>query len=665
MDEKEIKVRTLLLSMTLVVSASAAEPSGKPFDPAAAFGARPSASSVSVSPDGAKIAFIAPSAGRGSVLFTVSMGADSKPRPALTSDGKPFRLERCDWVSNSRLVCRLSWMAKEYFGLAPFSRVIAVDADGRNLKILSTQQQQDRTYGIQLAGGEIVDLLPDEDGVVLMSRVYLPEVQDSAIRSSQRGLGVDRIDTRTLARTSVEIPAEHIASYISDGRGNVRVMGVADFRTSTGQSTGITKYLYRIAGSREWHALSDYDGVNMTGFRPVTVDPELNAALGYKKKDGRWALYKVALDGSLREELVYENPDVDVNGLMEIGRRHRVVGVTYATDRSHAFYFDPTIKALHDSLGRALPKQPILRITDSSVDESKLLVLAGSDNDPGTYYLFDRTGKQMRPLLEVRDQLDGVPLASVKPVQYPASDGTLIPGYLTLPPGRETARGLPAIVMPHGGPSSRDFWGFNWLAQFFASRGYAVLQPNYRGSSGYGDAWFEKNGFRSWRIAIGDVLDGGRWLVSQGTAQAGKVAIVGWSYGGYAALQSAVVDPSMFKAVIAIAPVTDLNELKEEHRGWSDFHVVEEFVGEGPHLGDGSPLQNAARIKVPVLLFHGTLDRNVGYPESEHMAAALTAAHDRCELVTFADLDHQLDDSEARAQMLRKSDAFLREAMGL
>jgi dipeptidyl aminopeptidase/acylaminoacyl peptidase len=241
----------------------------------------------------------------------------------------------------------------------------------------------------------------------------------------------------------------------------------------------------------------------------------------------------------------------------------------------------------------------------------------------------------------------------------------MIPGYLTLPPWRETARGLAAIVMFHGGPSSRDFWGFNWLAQYFAARGFAVLQPNYRGSSGFGDDWFENNGFRSWPIAIGDVLDGGRWLVAQGIADGTKLAIVGWSYGGYAALQSAVVDPSVFKAVIAVAPVTDLNALKEEWRHWNNFEVMEQIIGEGSHLRDGSPLANAARIKVPVLLFHGTFDRNVGYQESVRMAAALSAVHDRCELVTFENLDHQLDDSEARNQLLGKSDAFLRETMGL
>lgn len=161
------------------------------------------------------------------------------------------------------------------------------------------------------------------------------------------------------------------------------------------------------------------------------------------------------------------------------------------------------------------------------------------------------------------------------------------------------------------------------------------------------------------------MLDGGRWLVAQGVADPGKVAIVGWSYGGYAGLQSAVVDPSVFKAVVAIAPVTDLNGLKEEHRAWTDFALINEIVGEGSHLRDGSPLQNAARIKVPVLLFHGTVDRNVDHRESQRMAAALIAAHDRCELVLFEDLDHQLDDSEVRSQLLRKSDAFLRETLGL
>jgi dipeptidyl aminopeptidase/acylaminoacyl peptidase len=302
-------------------------------------------------------------------------------------------------------------------------------------------------------------------------------------------------------------------------------------------------------------------------------------------------------------------------------------------------------------------------VSGSSVDEKKLLIWASRDNNPGGFYLYDKTSHELRPLFLSREELDGVKLAEVTPMSFPAADGTKVPGYITYPPGKEGDKGLPAIVMPHGGPDDRDVWGFDWYAQFYANRGFVVLQPNFRGSSGYGDTWYVKNGFHSWPIAIGDVLDAGRWLVSQGIADPSKLAIVGWSYGGYAALQSAVTDSSVFKAVVATAPVTDLNDLKEEFRGWTDFALVANQVGDAARAA--SPAQNADRIKVPVLLFHGQMDHNVAINESRHMDKSLTAAKVPHELVTFDDLDHQLDDSKARAEMLRKSEAFLRKTLNL
>jgi dipeptidyl aminopeptidase/acylaminoacyl peptidase len=311
-----------------------------------------------------------------------------------------------------------------------------------------------------------------------------------------------------------------------------------------------------------------------------------------------------------------------------------------------------------------LPRQ-LIDVVDSSVDESRLLIFSSSDVDAGVYYLFDRKSHQLQTFLVRRKELEGVNLAQVLPITYPGADGTPIPAYLTLPPGQEHAKGLPAIVLPHGGPSARDEWGFDWLPQFFAARGFAVLQPNFRGSSGYGDAWFQKNGFKSWPIAIGDLSDGGRWLVREGIAEPSKLAIVGWSYGGYAALQSAVVDPTLFKGVVAIAPVTDLAAFKEEHRHWSDFELISDYIGDGPHMREGSPIEHADKIKAPVLLFHGGYDTNVSVEQSKSMAARLRSAGASCELVTWDDLDHQLEDSAARAQMLRKSDEFLRKALGM
>ena len=193
---------------------------------------------------------------------------------------------------------------------------------------------------------------------------------------------------------------------------------------------------------------------------------------------------------------------------------------------------------------------------------------ASSDTDPGMLYLYTKATRGLAEVLPIRNELVGVAMGKMTPVSFPAADGTMIPGYLTLPPGSD-GKGLPAIVMPHGGPGARDEWGFDWLVQFYAARGFAVLQPNYRGSTGYGSAWYQKNGFQSWRIAIGDVNDAGRWLVSQGIAKSDQLGIVGWSYGGYAALQSSVLDPNLFKAIVAIAPVTDLDRLREESRNFT------------------------------------------------------------------------------------------------
>jgi dipeptidyl aminopeptidase/acylaminoacyl peptidase len=375
-------------------------------------------------------------------------------------------------------------------------------------------------------------------------------------------------------------------------------------------------------------------------------------------------LFRIRLDGSGTRELVASHEQVDVDGLIRIGRRNRVVGASFATERRQVIYFDSELRALAERLHRALPNLPLINFVDASEDEQRLLILAGSDADPGRYYVYDKGTRQLNEVMLARPELENVPLATVRAVTYRAADGTQIPAYLTLPPGG-TQRGLPAIVMPHGGPSARDEWGFDWLAQYFANRGYAVLQPNFRGSAGYGESWFQRNGFVSWRIAIGDVNDAGRWLVSEGIAAPSRLAIFGWSYGGYAALQSSVLDPELFRAIVAVAPVTDLNIARNEWAGFTNAANVRDYFGSGPHIREGSPLQNAERIRAPVLMFHGDLDRNVGIGQAREMDERLRAAGRRSELVTFRGLDHQLDDSRARADLLRRSDAFLRQALGI
>ena len=633
-------------------------------DPAAAkFGAREAVGQMSLSPDGTKLAYIAPFGKDGGQVIVADLLKDGEPRTVLTSSRAAERVRSCEWSTNTRLTCGMYIIRKSDVGRLGFTRMLAVNADGSGLKMLTAGPTDASAVQLLQNGGGIIDWTADgAPGSVLMTRTFLPEMTEStAMASDAMGLGVEAVDTMTLARRIVEPPRPDATEYISDGHGQVRIMGVRG-STTVGYLKSETVYFYRKPGSRAWLQLSKVNDLRQ-GFDPFAVDPQLNVAYGFDVQDGRRALFRVALDGSLKRELVVLRADVDVDGLIRVGRQRRVVGASYAVERRETQFFDPELKQLGESLSRALPGAHNLVFVDASADERLLLLFVGSDADPGRYYLYDKQTRHLDGIAPVRPQLAGVPLAAVKPITYKAADGTLIPAYLTLPPGRE-AKGLRAIVMPHGGPGARDEWGFDWLSQYFAARGYAVLQPNFRGSTGYGEAWFQKNGFQSWRTAIGDVNDAGRYLLSAGIAVPGKVAIVGWSYGGYAALQSAVLDPDLYKAIVAVAPVTDLPMLRDRSRNFTNFKQVATFLGTGPHLREGSPAENAARIKAPVLMFHGDQDQNVDIGQSRLMAARLRGAGAKPELVEYHGLDHQLEDDAVRAELLSRADAFLRAALG-
>jgi dienelactone hydrolase len=612
--------RSFLLAATALVLLPAAAP---PADPAAVFGAREAIQQISLSPSGSRIAFIAPGQGQSTYLYTVDAAGGGKPQLALSADGNPERLWSCGWVSDARLVCTVYIVTDNSGVLAgeviTATRLIAVDADGKNIKLLSRPTRPDDLY-VSFGGGDVVDWLPGEDGAVLMAREYVPEGKiGTRMEDKREGYGVDRIDTRSLSAKVVE-PARRFAStYISDGRGDVRIMGVTEM-AGTGYAKARLNYLYRPKGKRDWTALGSYNVISEEGFYPVAVDPALEVAYGFKRHEGRQALYSISLDGSKRESLVYAHPQVDVDGTVRIGRSERVVGATFATDKREAVYFDPELGRLAKSLSNGNPGPAADPLRRFQRRREAAAALGGERHRSRPILHVRQATKQLNELMLARPALEGAKLAEMRHVTYKASDGTEVPAYLTLP-ASGAAKGLPAIVMPHGGPSARDEWGFDWLVQFYASRGYAVLQPNYRGSSGYGEGWYRNNGFKSWRTAIGDVNDAGRWLVSQGIADSSKLAIVGWSYGGYAALQSGALDPDLFKAVVAIAPVTDLALLVQDRRKFTNYTVTRDFVGTGPHVQDGSPAENAKRIKAPVLLFHGNLDRNVSVQQSRLMEA--------------------------------------------
>lgn len=628
-------------------------------DVARRFGTLAGVTQVSLSPDGAKLAFIAPGKGQANDLYVVDIGDDATPRRLLRATGDPEMLLWCRWATDARIICQVGGR-QEYGGtIYGYTSLVGVDAAGGNIKALSTRRGAN-ALGADFRGGEVIDWSPGQPGSVLVMRSHVPEANrasGSLITKDEQGMGVDLMDASSGAAKIVEKPRRDAIEYITDGKGKVRVMGTHAVAGQTGYLASQVRYFFKPQGGGDWQSLSTVDLLKDEGFNPVAVDAATDRAIGFAKVDGRRAVSSVRLDGTGRGDILYRHPEVDIDGLIRVGRDRRVVGATYATDRRRMEATDPNVSAMSKSLSKALGGKDVYFI-DASADESQWLVWAGSDVDPGRYFRYTPAAKQLRPLLEERPLLADQTLSPMKSIRYPAADGTMIPGYLTLPPGRADARGLPAIVMPHGGPSARDEWGFDWLAQYFAQRGYAVVQPNFRGSAGYGDQWYMDNGFQSWRTAIGDVADAGRWLVAEG-ADPAKLSIVGWSYGGYAALQSGVIAPDLFRSIVAIAPVTDLAQLKSEAQKYTSGRLVRDFIGAGAHIREGSPAQNAAGIKAPVLMFHGTLDQNVDVEQARTMRRALTSAGKSVELIEYPGLAHNLNDGEARTAMLARITQFL------
>ncbi len=632
---------------------------------AAKFGALEDVRQISLSPSGNQVAFLKPNAGLGMTVVVADF-TTGQSRAVLSAANQGEDLRWCHWASETRLMCLLSVTVNRGDLLLGATRYVLVRNDGTGQSYLSSGLSRNSAGGLQY-GGEVLDWdIGGKPGHVLMTRQFVPQGEvGSNIQRRHEGLGVEDVDLETGKRDLLETPRKGVVRYITDGRGHVRLMAMRG-QNDDGYVMDSLRWFYRTRDDDKWLPFLTAEGDDADV--PLAVDPDRNMAYVLGPKDGFDVLYGVALDGTLARQVVLEQPGTDVDNVISIGRNGRVVGATYATERRVNVFFDPELKKLGTALGKALPEQPLISFVDSSENEGRLLMLASSDSDPGLFYRYDKATHRLEQVLPVREPLAQVPLGKMTAVTYPAGDGTQVPAYLTLPPGvagQAAAKGMPAIVMPHGGPGARDEWGFDWLVQFYAARGFAVLQPNYRGSTGYGSGWYQKNGFKSWRLAIGDIAAAGRWLTAQGIADPAKLAIVGWSYGGYAALQSGVTDPGLFKAIVAVAPVTDLDKLREESRDFVNFRIVDAYIGHGDHIEDGSPARHAAAITAPVLMFHGEVDQNVDIAESRLMASRLKSAGKVVTLVTFPGLDHQLASAAARTRLLADSDAFLRKALGL
>ena len=626
---------------------------------AAAFGARPAASGVGLSPDGINVLYLTPGPGPKTYGVISNLGT-GKSNVFVSTDGKPENLSWCNYSAADRIVCSIYAIVDMMGWPATMSRKIAMNTDGGDAKLLSKPDRNTDAY-LRQSDGYILDWRQSVDGKVLMARTYVPEegTIGTQISNTKEGLGVDLIDTRTLRSSAVELPNKQAAAYMTDHVGNVRIMRVVE-RENDWTLTGRDRYFYRTKSDKKWRALTDFQ---KDQFDPQSIDTDTDQLYALRKKDGRYALVRIALDGSLAETFIAADPKYDIGSVLVSNDGKKVVGYAVAGEQYTKTYFDPEMKALSESLARVMPKTPIISLADSTPDGRKLLIFAGSDQEPGRYYLFDRAAKTLNEAMLARPELEKYQLAEMKSVSIPGAGGVQIPAYLTLPPGKD-AKNLPVVVMPHGGPWSRDYWGFDWLSQFFAARGYAVIQPQFRGSTGFGEAWENENALKNWRAAMTDVASAAQWLAAQGIGDPKRTAIFGWSYGGYAALQSAVTNPELYKAVIAVAPVTDFELLKADNRDTTASRIIDDMVGRGVEVSRGSPLKNVDSIRVPVLLVHGTTDVNVDIRHSDKMNEALKSRGKQVEYLRYTGLDHQLPDAAARTEMLTKAAQLLERTIG-
>jgi len=312
-------------------------------------------------------------------------------------------------------------------------------------------------------------------------------------------------------------------------------------------------------------------------------------------------------------ETFYENPDWDVEELW-LNRDGTPLAALYTDDRERIEWFDPDMAKLHRDLGRALQMED-LRIVTRSRNNERMLVWGGSEADPGALYLFSPEEKRLDLLGDYRPELDFQKLARSYPVRYRARDGLMISAYLTLPRGREP-RDLPLIVMPHGGPFGvRDLLQYNDEVQLLANRGYAVLQPNFRGSGGYGEAFYQAGVGQVGRAMQDDIDDAMDWAVNEGIADGGRVCVVGGSYGGFAALWAVIRNPERYRCAASWAGVTDWDRMLSYDRRYLGRKrardLRERVEGEDFDLDAYSPVNHAANLSRPVLLAHGSEDQRV------------------------------------------------------
>jgi dipeptidyl aminopeptidase/acylaminoacyl peptidase len=442
-------------------------------DPLAeAFGRLPAMYGARLSPDGQFVSYLSTEGVALPVLFVTD--EQGKVTPVLASKAGDFDIYWCGWANAERLLCGFYGINRRRSVLYPATRLVAVNRDGGNMRVLLQQRQQRRGQFAQFQD-DIVDWLPDDPEHVL---IEMPE---------NSGTGVSRVNIYDGKAEAVERVRASVREWLSDGHGQPRM------RMRMTQAHYVWEY--RLPDDNDWQELYESRPGDDEDFYPLGFGEDRDVLLVMKPNLGRLALWEQDLSGEAGDQLVFAHPAVDAGGLLRIGKYRRLAGISYVTDSPQMHYFDAQAERIVGEVSQAKPGMQV-SLVDESWDRSIYLMHIASPTDAGRYYRLDRPNRRLQAFWPTYPTLEKLTLGIMRPQPYKARDGVEIPAYLTLPASAD-ARNLPAVLLPHGGPESRDHLAFNFLAQFLAARGYAVLQPNYRGSGGYGDDWVGEGGVQS------------------------------------------------------------------------------------------------------------------------------------------------------------------------
>ncbi len=614
----------------------------KALPPVEAFGNLPLAQ-PQLSSDGKHFAVIQDVNGRPAVaIYTVN----AKSPPNVVGDSRDL-ITGFQWVKNDRLLIKINTNTKiggDKFVRAYF-QALTVDAQGNQ----PTLMFGDTIWAHINTATSIVTDLDNGDPVHILMPLLMPSGR----------LMLYRVDVTSGKAESVMLGGYSTYDWITDGNGRV----VA--RINAIGKPLRTQLEYRDGDS--WKAVGEYELSSGRGSAIAGLAEKGDAVVRFTDDSNTQTNGLTLIDPATgKESALYANGRYDIDDALTDVHSGRVIGASYVDDRRQYHYFDPGMQALQLGQEAAFPGKSVHAVSWNN-EKDKLIVAVEDARTPETYYFLDRATHQAMQIASSYSNLTEADLGEVKSYPYKARDSLDIPAYLTLPPGK-AAKNLPTVILPHGGPMARDSMDFDWMAQFFASRGYAVLQPNFRGSAGYG-AKFQTAGYGQWGLKMqDDVTDGVNKLIADGIADPKRICIVGASYGGYAAMAGAMLTPDLYACAVSFAGISDLYLFLREEGNQFLESPWNKFVGsrydDAEKLDAASPAKHADKIKCPMLLMHGAGDSTVPIEQSEAMRDALQKAGKQVQFVKFDGDSHYMQLADTRIRMLKETAAFLQKNIG-